>query len=344
MATPEERQEKIKEARKLVAELAEVKAAALARTDDLSKGINFSDAVPYFEEMLDIIKQLNQRDISRLGFAQLNQIVAGCNQISKHIKSVNDFDLNQNTPADVCKSIIVAIKNAYDTVMEPLTIPLAYTATQATDYAKIEREAKGYHATMKEEADGFKKTLETYKTEAEKALHAVKEQAAEAGVATNAQIFLSDSSNHAKTAKTWLISTIVISVITLSVAIGFVILSFKYAPANTAVAIQYVVSKIILLSTLSFGIFWCARNYKSSKHNETLNKHRANALMTFRAFIEGSDDQSVKDAILLQTSQAAFSNRPTGYENQEKEAQTINPVVEILGKSFLKSGGGGASG
>lgn len=338
MATPEQRQEKIEEARKLLAELAEIKASALARTEDLSRDINFSEAVPYFEEMLDIIKQLNQRDIARLALAQLNQIVSGCNQLSKLIASVNEFDLNQNTPADVCKGIVGTIKNAYDTVMEPLTIPLAYTATQATDYAKIEREAKGYHATMKEEAEGFRKTIETYKIEAEKALHAVKEQAAEAGVSTNAQIFLTDSAVHAKAAKTWLIATISTSVITLLVAVGFVLFSLKYKPETTAVAIQYVVSKIILLSTLSFCIFWSARNYKSSKHNETLNKHRANALMTFRAFVEGSEDQTVKDAILLQTSQAAFSNRPTGYESQEKEAQTINPVVEILGKSLTKAG------
>ena len=339
MATPEARNEKIKEAHELLAELAEIKASSLARTEDLSRDINFSEAVPYFEKMLDIIKQLNQRDISRLALTQLNQIVAGGNQLSKLITQVNDFDLNQNTPADVCKTIIETIKNAYDTVMEPLTIPLAYTATQATDYAKIEREAKGYHATMKEEAEGFRETLENYKVEAEKALHAVKEQAAEAGVSTNAQIFLTDSTGHAKIAKKWLIATIAMSGITLLVAIGFVIASFKYTPATTAVAIQYVVSKIILLSTLSFGIFWSARNYKSSKHNETLNKHRANALMTFRAFVEGSEDSTIKDAILMQTSQAAFSNRPTGYESQEKEAPTINPVVEILGKSLAKSGG-----
>ena len=337
MATPKERQKKIEEARMLLTDLAEIKASSLSRTEDLSRDINFSEAVPYFEEMLDIIKQLNQRDIARLALSHLNQIVNSCNQILKLIKQVQDFDLNQNTPADVCKSIIETIKNAYDGVMEPLTIPLAYTATQATDYAKIEREAKGYHATMKEEAESFKKLLENYKTEAEKALHAVKEQAAEAGVSTNAQIFLTDATNHAKVAKTWLKATIATASITLLVAIGFVFLSFKYTPATTAVAIQYIVSKIILLSTLSFGIFWCARNYKSSKHNETLNKHRANALMTFRAFVEGSEDQTIKDAILLQTSQAAFSNRPTGYESQEKETQTINPVVEILGKSLEKS-------
>jgi len=337
MATPEQRTEKIQEAKKLLEELAGQKATALARTEELSRDINFSEAVPFFEEMLDIVKQLNQRSIDRLGFAQINQVVATCTNLNNLIKKVKEFTLNQNTPADVCTAIIQEVKNAYDTIMEPLTVPLAFTATQATDYAKIEREAKGYHATMREEADIFKKMLESYKVDAEKALQAVKAQAAEAGVATNAQIFLTDSSNHALTAKNWLTATIWSSAITLVVAIVFVIISFKYQPPTTASAIQYVVSKLILLSTLSFGIFWCARNYKSSKHNETLNKHRANALMTFRAFVEGSSDQQIKEAILLQAAQAAFVNRPTGYEDQEKESQAINPVVEILGKSVVKS-------
>jgi hypothetical protein len=64
-------------------------------------------------------------------------------------------DEPQNTPADVCSAIIQEVNNAYDTIMEPLTVPLAFTATQATDYAKIEREAKGYHSTMREEAEAF---------------------------------------------------------------------------------------------------------------------------------------------------------------------------------------------
>ncbi len=337
MATPEQRNEKNEEAKKLLEELASQKATSLARTEELSRDINFSDAVPFFEEMIDIAKQLNQRSIDRLALNQINQIIAACTDLKNLIKKVNEFTLNQNTPADVCKAIIQEIKNAYDAIMEPLTVPLAFTATQATDYAKIEREAKGYHATMREEADAFKKMLESYKVDAEKALQAVKAQAAEAGVATNAQIFLTDSESHTKAAKKWLTATIWASIITLVVAVIFVLISFKYKPESTAVAIQYVVSKVILLSTLSFGIFWSARNYKSSKHNETLNKHRANALMTFRAFVEGSGDPQIKEAILLQAAQAAFVNRPTGYDAQEKESQTINPVVEILGKSVAKS-------
>ena len=53
------------------------------------------------------------------------------------IKKVREFTLNQNTPGDVCKGIATEVRNAYDEVMVPMMLPLAFTATQATDYAKI---------------------------------------------------------------------------------------------------------------------------------------------------------------------------------------------------------------
>lgn len=334
MASPEERKEKINVVKDMLEELASVKVSELSRVDELSRDINFSDAVPYFEEMLDIIKQLRERSIDRLALAQINSIETACKQLRNLINDVRNFSLNQNTPADVCRNIIKQVANAYDGIMEPLTLPLAFTATLATDYAKIEREAKGYNATMRQEAETFKKSLDTYKTEAESALNAVKEQAAEAGVSTNAQIFLTDSEKHSDNAFLWLVATILMGIITLGVTIYFYIDSIDHVFSNSASAIQYILSKLILLSTLFFGIFWCSRNYKSSKHNETLNKHRANALMTFRAFAEGSSEQAIKEAILLQAAQAAFINRPTGYESLEKDMQSANPVVEMLGKSL----------
>lgn len=61
--------------------------------------------------------------------------------------------------------------------------------------------------------------------------------------------------------------------------------------------------------------------------------------MTFRAFVEGTSDDRVKDAILLQASQAAFTGRPTGFDAPDKDSPTINPVVEIIGKSIPKASG-----
>jgi hypothetical protein len=253
------------------------------------------------------------------------------------VKQVRDFDLNQNTPLDVCKGIVTGVVNAYDNVMNPLLLPLAFTATQATDYAQIEREAKGCHATIEAEAAKLTTFIESCQKQAEAALAAVKAQAAEAGVATNAHIFAANAKKHGDDAKEWLKATVGAASVTLLTAIAAVITVFVYQPTTTPQVIQYVVAKVILLSTLSFAILWCGKNYKAHKHNETLNQHRANALMTFRAFVEGASDPAVKDAILLHAAQAAFSPRPTAYDSPEKDTTPINPVVEILGKTIPKA-------
>ncbi len=340
MATVEQRQKAIEAATAQLDELARIDPKALARTTDLSPDINFKGAVPHFEEMVDLSKQLSQRDVSRLTVSQLTAITGACTKLSSLIQQVREFDLNQNTPGDVCQNIINAVADAYDDVMNPLLLPLAFTATQATDYAKIEREAKGYHTTMKAEAERLSTFISEARSEAENALAAVKEQAAEAGVSSNAQIFIADAQKHTKLAGKWLVATIVVASGTFLMAGAALYTAFVYHPEDLASAIQYVVAKLLVLSTMSFGAFWCARNYKSQKHNETLNKHRANALMTFRAFVEGTSDVRVKDAILLQAAQAAFSSRPTGFDAPEKDSQAINPVVEILGKT-LQTGDGG---
>jgi hypothetical protein len=123
----------------------------------------------------------------------------------------------------------------------------------------------------------------------------------------------------------------------LLAAVVALIVVFKYTPATTAESVQYAVAKLILFSVLFSAVFWSARNYKAHKHNETVNRHRENALATFRAFVEGSADTRVKDAILLQAAQAAFTGRPTGFDAPHTEAATIpNPVIEILGRVVPK--------
>ncbi|MCP4704683.1 MAG: prepilin-type N-terminal cleavage/methylation domain-containing protein, partial [candidate division Zixibacteria bacterium] len=93
MATPEERQKKVEDTRKILNELSEIEASSLSRKAELSININFSEAVPYLKEMLDIIKQLNQRDISRLTFSTLQQISSGCSALSNLIDQVTSVRL-----------------------------------------------------------------------------------------------------------------------------------------------------------------------------------------------------------------------------------------------------------
>lgn len=334
MATPDERSQTQGELAEALEQLSAIKASSLARTEELSPGINFSETVPHFERMLDVFRELKDRDLSSLPTQQLKSVLGSCKSLRGVIEKVRGFSLNQNTPADVCKSIVEEVKNIYDGVVNPLLLPLAFTATQATDYSRIEREAKGYHATMAEEHKKLLQFVEKAKKEAAAALEAVRDQAAEAGVASNAQIFQKSAAQFSSAAGKWMKATIIASSITLLVACGFLWLAFAYHPGSTAEAVQYVVAKIFILSVLMFSVYWCAREYKSLKHNQTLTEHRANALLTFRAFVEGSSDERVKDAVLLHAAQAAFAGRPTGYDSPDSDVGTVNPVVEILGRSI----------
>ncbi len=83
MPTPEQRNEALKKASTQIAALAAIDSKLLARTTDVSPSINFKDAVPYFTEMLDLCKQLAQRDLSRLTHQQLTYISNACTPSGK---------------------------------------------------------------------------------------------------------------------------------------------------------------------------------------------------------------------------------------------------------------------
>jgi len=334
MTTQSAREQKIEEVSGKLAKVASVDPESLSRTDELSREINFESAVPHFREMIDVARQLNDRDISRLPTQELNKVDGAVNQLQTFIDRVREFEINQDKPGDVCKQLIDQVGNAYDSVVHPLVVPLAFTATQATDYARIEREAKGALSTIQDEKGKIDEYLRDVRTQAAAALDEVQKQAAEAGVAQNARIFETAAKSHRDSADKWLRATKWAGAVTFSLAILLLLSPLVYSPSTTPQAIQLIFSKVLVVSVAFFALIWCSKNYRAARHNETLNQHRADALKTFRAFVEGTSDVSVKDAVLVQAAQAAFSSRNTGYDGGDGDGPQIQPIVEVFGKTL----------
>lgn len=333
--TPD-RQKALDEARVLMAAIAAIEAATLARVE-LSQEVNFADVVPTAAEVLELFKQLNQRDISRLSTSGLTSIVNQSKHVKDLIAEIQKFSIAQGDAMQTSRSIIERWVASYDQIFNALYPLLSFTATQATDYSKLEREATGFHKRIKDELDDTIKVMDAGKVEAAKALSAIKEQAATLGASSNAVVFSKAADEHRTNSEQWYKSTKWMTVITLVAALASLAVSISYVPETVAGSVQIVVSKLIVLSTLSLFTVWCAGNYRSEKHNETLYRHRANALITFKTFVEGSSEPRIKDAILMYAAQTAFSPRPTGFERSDHEPQHVNPVVEIVGKSIPSS-------
>lgn len=334
MATREQRQEYLDLINEQIAELSKIDPQKLGRREALSQEINFEKAVAPLQELFDVVSPLFDRSLERLPHSELGKIHGAFKTLLNFVEQIKNFKLTgQEKPDEACQAIIDNINGSQDSIMQNLVIPLAFTATQATDYAKVEREARGTLSQIKEEHSRIVDFTQKIETDAKAGLEAVQKQVAEAGVSSNAQVFREESETHSGLAKKWLTKTYWFSGITIFVSVAFYVLVFFYKPKTTPEAIQYVFAKLILLSTLMFALVWCAKNYKSHKHNETLNKHRANALNTFQTFYEGTSDIHIKDTILLQAANAAFTNRSTGYEsNPEQDGQQGPQIVDLAGK------------
>lgn len=96
--------------------------------------------------------------------------------------------------------------------------------------------------------------------------------------------------------------------------------------------VQYTIGKVLILSILSSAAAFSAKNYFAARHNAVVNEHRSNALATFKTLHTGSEDQKIKDAILLEATRAIYSIQGTGYSKAgEGSQQSIVEIVRSLG-------------
>ena len=102
--------------------------------------------------------------------------------------------------------------------------------------------------------------------------------------------------------------------------------------AITIEALQQTVARILIITLLYSVVVWVARNYFASRHNYTVNRHRRNAMQTFRAFVEGTEDKATQDFILRQAAACAFAPQQTGYLKDESlpTPAPSSPFIDIV--------------
>lgn len=103
-------------------------------------------------------------------------------------------------------------------------------------------------------------------------------------------------------------------------------------PKTALDSYQLIASKILLFAVLSYMLVLCTRNFMSHKHNVVVNKHRQNALMTFKALADAASDSKLKDIILTHASACIFSPQETGYTKATGMASVTGSksVIELI--------------
>ncbi len=180
--------------------------------------------------------------------------------------------------------------------------------------------------------ENTKKELENVASlakEAESIVNTLKETSAIAGTSKFSKVFETQATIHRNIAIAVGIA-LVILVIVSGVYVISILSELQQAIANKldlAIAIQVFISKVILISFVSFIIYYVIRYFNANMHLYALNKHRCNCLVTFEAFVKASDDPQTKDTVLIQATKSIFDAGHTGFINSKDESTNF---VEIF--------------
>lgn len=311
----------------------------LVQTQRLGSENHFIGAVEPAESLVRIFKKLPVAVLRDLPDAQLTIVRQAANSTYNIFEEIEKFDVNQGDTVNRRNSLIDKLKSKYQGVFGTLYPLISFSMAQTVDFSRLEYEGRAAVQAIRDETKSVLADLAEISDDARNILAEVRAAAAEQGVSQEAIHFSNEATQHKQAAGWWLMTSIIMA----SLVAGYAVFSLFFpsidvlTAENNFEAVQLTASKILIFFVLAYALFQCVKNYSAHKHNWIANRHRLNALMTYRALAEAGGSQEARDVILQHAAAAVYSPSDTGYLRTEDRGHGINPLVAF--PTRLPSGG-----
>lgn len=334
MATKEQFETVLTELNERFETILSYKIEGLTREEELGTQFSFKESEEYFVKIIDLFKRVKEVNLQEVPFNLLNSFNGQLNQAITYFEQAKTFNPAVNNAVNTRNAIITNIQNNYDNYYTH-SIPILSIGLLNSNDLSVERSKMNQLiADLENEKRASKEESENKLAELNSIIENAKSFATKAGISKHSSVFKTESDFHETESKKWLGYTTKILIAIIIVAIGLAFLGL-YFTENTQL-IQFTITKVVILSTLFYGLALTNRNYKAHKHNEILNKHRQNALTTFETFSNAASDEQTKNAILLETTHSIFSNQQTGYLKKDGDGESNNKIIEIIKSATTK--------
>lgn len=291
--------------------------------------INFEAAKADLERVYAICNHFKVLPLEQLPSEIADLIFKESSPINQTITNIKNYSIEQANPSGVRDQYVNEVQANVDRFYKCSHIYVPYLAYQK---GEIQSNIKNLNNSVEEAKnilDQTKKSVSIKKGEIDTIINAAREASASVGVAHFTADFVAEAATMEEQADKWLTATMWLAGISLASAIYF--LFAKPDLSSIAYAIQYVSSKILFLVILLTATLWCGNMYKAAKHQAAANKFKGNSLKTFQAFVNATENTAVKDAVLLATTNAIFSESATGYISGESSGvETTTKIVEVV--------------
>ncbi len=326
----------LEETIQLIEQVQELDAQQVARNETLGSAFELTGAVPMMSKSIDLLRKIPAAALQDLGESQRNQIKTSCEQILAifgRLMSFNPADLPN--AAQERQSLIDESANIYNSIFSTIYPIVAYLTARLIDPSEATRMAQRALADLQQISERGTAIIATVESEASRVLNEVRRTAAESGVSQQAIYFGDEAAAQNLLSGKWQTYTNWTAMGLGAFALASLALSLYWSPENPYQTAQIALSKVLIFSTIAFMLFLSSRTLMAHRHNEVVNKHRQNALLTFNALVEASGDQQTREVVLTHASACIFAPQETGFSKQ-----TSNPspssLLEVLPRAFAQ--------
>lgn len=296
----------------------------------------FNELEQGFKEFQDILSHIKIDTIMTLPEFKINELKQRLNPLFENVETIQNLQKNPQQTDHQQKQKIV----------EKFTRPFSFSNPNDSGFFAKEKDSvwqiivqsialSNNNVKKDEEAKAILKRLQEIEKNANlttgklnSILTSAQSELSKSGVEVHSEIFRDQADKHETNSKTWRNYSIIMLVCTVILALSFFfIIAFFLTETKKIVETSVLAALIISISTYSLTLI--VKNYFAEKHNESINRHKANCLSTFNTFVDSADNER-KSAVLLQATQTIFSHQSSGFLSKENDVQNPNPIVEIV--------------
>lgn len=302
--------------------------------------MSFVDAVKHAEAIIAVYKRIPLSAISDFSDTQLNVIQGQSNADFSTFKQILEFNAASGDAVGTRTNLLNQLQVRRDQLFDAVWQYVAYGVARATDTSLLETQARATIQAIEDQSVLLTGQLQQAKADADTALAAIRAVASEQGVSQQAVYFKDESKEQDELAASWLTRTYwFASAVGLFAVLSLFLHKFEWIrPVNEIEAFQLISSKILIFAVLGFLLVMAAKNYVSHKHNSIVNRHRQNALLTYKALVQASAGQGTEDIVLAHAASCIFSPQETGFAQGRGDSTSgSKSVLELFTKSANKA-------
>lgn len=262
----------------------------------------------------------------RKGRAQLEKLLEELNSLKGRWES--DLGEARAGAASALDRSLEALKGQLQETQERLGNDLQALRQKETSRAGDVREE--VEEQLQSSLKSSKEKMTAFEEEAASILRSTRVEASATALAEHANLFSKEADGHAEAKKKWFRAAKQIAWTAGGLGLANIVLVVCLLSQEYEWSISLGLAKILFFSVVYYALVWVVRLYRAASHNEVVNKHRALALQTYKAFAKATTDEQVKEAMLLRASECIFGHQVSGFSDPGREDAGPTKLVEIV--------------